>query len=998
MDGKAQKQPKVGVTDAESQNAYISIAEGVETWETPNLMKRHTLLFPSHLEEIYAKEQYGSPNARSLTIGLAVASLSISCVFIINEIMDYRNKPDRTWALISLIANIATVTFSLSALIFVFACSEKRWEEFKSGHTRYIGVRLIFLAILTFSLRTENYLYWPDFYQLQASSVTLFVLCTTLPVGMVYSYPTFIVLVCIIVPLTIIRSIILLALPPQTPFHPIQIISSLTPFLIVYHYSVWSSFVIEGSFRRRYIKSKQAEAKLQRVEKEKKIVRDVLHIMLPASVIPRLEDSEFHFNTVTDRIENAVCIFVDLFFRKEVLKNLEPREACEVLNRAFEDYDAVLRMYPEFEKLKTVSSKVLLLAQPDMKNSEEFGQRLTNLMVDSLSVVNQNGRTSALSLGGATMVERTLKIGVAKGPVVAGIVLLHKDDRINKGSAVVLSRVPNNLPKTNTAKVGPKSPATQQIRKVLGTATIFSKTDPEPAEYTKYLQHVIELYQQYSKGELYTRLKSLLNARTLLFLDPQVEALYRKEAGRLIAINTEIHHFVTFLSMVLLFVVESLYCLVYLRGQNYTSVILCAVYTVISGVQWLMRRYWVRTYRKVFAETPAGESNLLQRTMAFLIPIFCAGRSGHLASVIPFTIFIGLLGYYSPAAVMPLAGDTFVYVAIVYVGFLDATSSSFMFRMGVGALASTLLTLELALLGRLRPMAYTRIAGALFVIGLSNYNLVASIRVGFLVRKVFFHLERQLEKEMHLSASLLRAILPQRMINTLLVDPSRMNQVDCFSHITVLFLDVEGFTNLSSSIRPDLIISILNTIFTEFDHICAHYNVEKIQTIGDAYIAGVISQSAGYTSSTLSLAVPNNCYALMDILSALSVCSVGLYMQSIMQIFQSENLFVELPQGRLRVRIGIHSGPAFGGMTGGRTKIKYELVGEAVDVAEKVQTLADPGSVWVSESTRDIVLDALRRGDAIQEPDFDMEETGKSVEVDGGETIKCYVLKEGVQA
>jgi hypothetical protein len=101
----------------------------------------------------------------------------------------------------------------------------------------------------------------------------------------------------------------------------------------------------------------------------------------------------------------------------------------------------------------------------------------------------------------------------------------------------------------------------------------------------------------------------------------------------------------------------------------------------------------------------------------------------------------------------------------------------------------------------------------------------------------------------------------------------------------------------------------------------------------------------------------------------------------------------------MKIRVGIHSGPAYGAMTGGKTKIKYELMGDAVDKAEVVQSSADPGTVLISERVRELVCHRMEGaesnggdGDAGFSKGFGILDVGKVVGLRANELCKCFVI------
>jgi hypothetical protein len=231
--------------------------------------------------------------------------------------------------------------------------------------------------------------------------------------------------------LTVLRAMILLS-TNDPKFSPIHIFSTLVPGAIVFLFCIWRAYINELQFRLQFIKSKRVEMQTARVRKEKQVVKEILEIMLPESIIPRLEASNFKFSTVSDRIEEAVCIFVEFFHgKKEEFKKIGADRTCQLINRAFIEYDDLLVGFPEFEKLKTLGSKVLLFGKLEGNDKEKFGERLTLFVRETYLHMAQNHGISEFASNSFNSnqdsseehsINRDIRVGVAKGSVVAGIV------------------------------------------------------------------------------------------------------------------------------------------------------------------------------------------------------------------------------------------------------------------------------------------------------------------------------------------------------------------------------------------------------------------------------------------------------------------------------------------------------------------------------------------------------------------------------------------------
>jgi adenylate cyclase len=149
---------------------------------------------------------------------------------------------------------------------------------------------------------------------------------------------------------------------------------------------------------------------------------------------------------------------------------------------------------------------------------------------------------------------------------------------------------------------------------------------------------------------------------------------------------------------------------------------------------------------------------------------------------------------------------------------------------------------------------------------------------------------------------------------------------DSFPEVTVLFADIEGFTRFSAGVSPEQLVVLLNEIFTDFDSIADKRGLEKIKTIGDAYMA-----AAGLPVPAADHAV-RAAHMALDMLDALAV-------------FNERNGYT------LQVRVGINTGAVVAGVIGKR-KFIYDLWGDAVNIASRMESHGVAGRVQVTEATR----------------------------------------------
>ncbi|MBP0018596.1 MAG: HAMP domain-containing protein [Cyanobacteria bacterium SBLK] len=181
----------------------------------------------------------------------------------------------------------------------------------------------------------------------------------------------------------------------------------------------------------------------------------------------------------------------------------------------------------------------------------------------------------------------------------------------------------------------------------------------------------------------------------------------------------------------------------------------------------------------------------------------------------------------------------------------------------------------------------------------------------------------QLQDERKKSEDLLLNILPQRVAEQL--KAGRETIAESFSEATVLFADLVGFTSLASRIPPVELVSLLNKIFSAFDALAERYGLEKIKTIGDAYMV----------VGGIPVPQDNHIEAIADLALAMQreIRLIGL---------QSQRSFA--------LRVGIHTGPVVGGVIGLK-RFSYDLWGDTVNIASRMESQGVPGCIQVTEET-----------------------------------------------
>ena len=227
-----------------------------------------------------------------------------------------------------------------------------------------------------------------------------------------------------------------------------------------------------------------------------------------------------------------------------------------------------------------------------------------------------------------------------------------------------------------------------------------------------------------------------------------------------------------------------------------------------------------------------------------------------------------------------------------------------------------------------------------------------SLRVGNAIYTK--HLFDQLQIEREKSERLLVNILPKAIAERM--KKGEVDIADKYPEVTVLVADLVGFTTLATHISPEQLVHLLNEIFSAFDVLVGKHGVEKIKTIGDAYmVAGGICSIH-----------PNPAEAMVELA---------------LDMKQDLARFNEQYNTSMRIRIGIHTGPIVAGVIG-RKKFAYDLWGETVNIACQLEALGPAGAIQVSSST----FDRLKTQYTCEEE--------RSIETKGGRQVKARRLCE----
>jgi class 3 adenylate cyclase len=219
-----------------------------------------------------------------------------------------------------------------------------------------------------------------------------------------------------------------------------------------------------------------------------------------------------------------------------------------------------------------------------------------------------------------------------------------------------------------------------------------------------------------------------------------------------------------------------------------------------------------------------------------------------------------------------------------------------------------------------------------------------------------------IEKEKNRSENLLLNILPEKIAQEL-KEKGKADARD-FEMVSILFTDFKSFTEQSARLSAAELVAEINHCFKAFDEIIEKYKVEKIKTIGDAYMA------AG------GLPVPYDDSVTNTVLAALE-------MQAFVASRKAENDAADKPA--FQMRVGIHTGPVVAGIVGIK-KFQYDIWGDTVNTANRMESSGEAGKVNISQDTYQLI-----KGD----PRFIFDSRGK-VDVKGKGEMEMYFVSRNL--
>jgi adenylate cyclase len=306
---------------------------------------------------------------------------------------------------------------------------------------------------------------------------------------------------------------------------------------------------------------------------------------------------------------------------------------------------------------------------------------------------------------------------------------------------------------------------------------------------------------------------------------------------------------------------------------------------------------------------------------------------------LPYLLQWSLGGFVASGAVM-------IWALLAPIGALlfDSTRAAVKWFIAYLVLAVVSAAIESSV-ARFAPPFHLAVRVGFFALNLGTVSTVVFLLLRYFVQEV--------GKAQDRSERLLLNILPQPIADRLKRDPGTI--AEAHPEVTVLFADIVNFTKFSANLSAKELVSLLNEVFSAFDRLADAHGLEKIKTIGDAYmaVAGLPGSTRAHAEAAVGMAL--ELHPTLD-----RICR-------------------ERGIAPLQLRIGLNTGPVVAGVIG-RRKFSFDLWGDAVNTASRMESHGLPGRIQVTQRT----YECLRA-------DYEFESRGL-VEIKGKGSMPTYFL------
>jgi guanylate cyclase len=338
---------------------------------------------------------------------------------------------------------------------------------------------------------------------------------------------------------------------------------------------------------------------------------------------------------------------------------------------------------------------------------------------------------------------------------------------------------------------------------------------------------------------------------------------------------------------------------------------------LIAGAALIINPLFLATVLVVNGETTVGWSFVaLSAVYALAVLLFVmTGRSSLFVDIVVWSSLIQNLSAHV------LLGGFLWSGSIIFFGIINSVSAALFLRRRLGVIIASLCTVAAVVFAFMEPVFQARRTQPAVVISVVMAVDVFVASIALLVG-IVLTLLGQVISERARSENLLLDVLPAAIVERLKRRPGVI--ADAHRACTVLFADIVGFTEHSTVVSPETLVGELNEVFSRFDTLVEACGAEKIKTVGDGYLA-----VAGAPE-------PRSDHAPV-------MCELALSMQETMGPINART------GTTFQLRIGLHTGPLVAGVVG-EARLSYDLWGETVNLASRMETMSPPGQILVTDA------------------------------------------------
>ena len=329
---------------------------------------------------------------------------------------------------------------------------------------------------------------------------------------------------------------------------------------------------------------------------------------------------------------------------------------------------------------------------------------------------------------------------------------------------------------------------------------------------------------------------------------------------------------------------------------------------------------------------PAGRIYMIINLFEIALFIVCLwlNKNRHYQLATNWMIFMALVLITSASATFGNATGVYYYLCTLAVAPVLLFGHRHRISVWLFAIAGLVIFLLFQRFGQLTPAIgppFSAIAEQWFYYCNLTGLFCVLFSLAFYANSTAAQTEVELDSERERSERLLLNILPEPIANRL--KSGQESIVDAFAEVTVLFADISDFSGLAKQLSPTELVELLNQLFSKYDEIAENHGLEKIKTIGDAYMA-----AAG-------LPQPRKDHA--HAAAAMAIEMLAATQQT------------KTPNGvPLKIRIGLNSGPVVAGVIG-KKRFIYDLWGDTVNLASRMESHGSSDQIHMTTTTRNLL-------------------------------------------